>query len=454
MRMFALALRSLRRRAGGFAATFVSMVFGAAMVMAFASLVDTAVGNGVPSDSRRSLITMAVVVGGWGLIMVVFSVISTLTLVVRQRGPEMALLKQVGATPMQIGRMIVSETAVVALAAGLTAILPAAAAGRALLSLLISTGRVADGVDYAFGAYALGIGLGVTFTAAIIAAVITVRGAVRPTAAESIRNAAAGDARMGRRRKAAAVVFLVLGASLAVTTATAMRGKGIDAMQTAGQTSIWVSIGLALAGPALIGRVTAALARPLERVAGVPAYLTVQYVRRRSGRLATTLMPIILFTGIATGTLYMQWIENAATAASGAVVTADDKTVETLNFTVIGMLVVFSAIMLINTLVAAMTYRRGEFARQRLAGITPGQVLQTVAVEGVILTLLGVVSGAVAGLFTIVPYSIARTGHALPDVGAGTYLGVVAVAAVLTLGTGLGAARRALRTPAVEAVTR
>ncbi|GAA4621718.1 hypothetical protein GCM10023196_011130 [Actinoallomurus vinaceus] len=52
------------------------------------------------------------------------------------------------------------------------------------------------------------------------------------------------------------------------------------------------------------------------------------------------------------------------------------------------------------------------------------------------------------------PYSIARTGRALPDVGTGTYLGVVVIAAALTLGTGLTAARRAIRMPAVEAVTR
>ncbi|MEV0404775.1 FtsX-like permease family protein [Actinoallomurus sp. NPDC050550] len=451
--MFGLALRSLRHRAGGFLATFVSMVFGAAMVMAFASLLDTGMAAGVPAASRKSLVLMAVVVGGWGLIMVAFSVTSTLTLVVRQRASELALLKNVGATPMQIGRMIVGETSVVALVAGLVAIPPAALAGRGLLSLLTSTGRVADGVGYAFGSYALGIGLGVTFVAATAAAVITVRGSVRSRAAEAARSAASGGGRMSRKRAVAGVAFLLLGAGLAVTTATAMRGKGIDAMQTAGQTSIWTSIGFALLGPALVGRVTAAFARPLEK-AGVPAYLTVNHVRHRSGQLASALMPVILFTGIATGTLYMQWIENAATTASGVVSTADQKTTETLNFTVIGMLVVFSAIMLINTLVAAMTYRRGEFARQRLVGLTPPQVLKAVAVEGVILTVLGVASGTVAGLFTIVPYSIARTGRALPDVGAGSYLGVVVIAAVLTLGTGLTAARRAIRTPAVEAVTR
>ena len=48
--------------------------------------------------SRKTLITIASVVGGWGLILVVFAVASTLTLSVRQRGAEMALLKNVGAT--------------------------------------------------------------------------------------------------------------------------------------------------------------------------------------------------------------------------------------------------------------------------------------------------------------------------------------------------------------------
>ncbi|MFC9253815.1 FtsX-like permease family protein [Amycolatopsis thailandensis] len=54
---------------------------------------------------------MASVVGGWGMVIVLFATLSTLSLLIRQRAPELALLKGAGATPSQIGRMIVGEAA-------------------------------------------------------------------------------------------------------------------------------------------------------------------------------------------------------------------------------------------------------------------------------------------------------------------------------------------------------
>jgi len=50
-----------------------------------------------------------------------------------------------------------------------------------------------------------------------------------------------------------------------------------------------------------------------------------------------------------------------------------------------------------------------------------------------------------------VPYSIARTGSVVPNSTIAIYLGVVGLAAILPLASGLGAARRAIRSPAVEA---
>ncbi|MBX9360731.1 hypothetical protein K4G64_05785 [Streptomyces sp. WAC04114] len=46
-----------------------------------------------------------------------------------------------------------------------------------------------------------------------------------------------------------------------------------------------------------------------------------------------------------------------------------------------------------------------------------------------------------------------RTDAALPEQTFGVRLAVVAVAAAVTMGTGLATARRVLRTPAVRAVT-
>jgi ABC-type antimicrobial peptide transport system permease subunit len=451
--MFGLALRSLRFRAGAFLASFVVMFLGATILMAFASMLDTGMGEGVPATSKETLITMASVVGGWGLLLVVFAVTSTLTLSVHQRSTEMALLKSIGATPAQIGRMIVGEAAVVAIAAALLAIPPAMLGGRLLLELLASTDQVAPDVAYAFGPIAINMGLGITFVSATIAAVLTARRATRMRAAESLVAAATDNARMSKKRMVAAWIFIALGLNMGVMTATVMHGKGTDAMQTAGQASIWFAIGLALLAPVLVRTVTVVLAGLLQTLGGVSGYLTVQNVRQRTNQMASALMPIILFTGIATGTLYMQSIENGAAAAEGIAQTNEQKNIETLNFVVIGMVVLFAAIMLINTLIAATTYRGREFGQQRLVGATPPQVLRMVSIEGIVLTATGVLFGTIASMVTILPFSIARTSSVLPDSTIGIYLGIVALAVTLTLATSLGTTRRAIRTPAIEAVS-
>lgn len=452
MTMFDLALRSLRFRAGGFLASFLALFLGATILMAFASLLETGTGDGVPAASRETLFTMTGVVGGFGLVIVVFAVTSTLTLPVRQRAAELALLKNVGATPGQIGRMIVGETALVAVAAALAAILPALFVGRGVLELLAATDQVAVDVAFRFGPIAIGSGLGITSVAATLAATWSARAAGRMGATESLLAASIEGGRLGRKRRVAAALFLAIGVILGVVTATVFRGKGYDAMQTAGQAGIWATIGFALLAPALVRVGTGVLAGPLGRGFGADGYLALLNLRQRPGQLASILMPIVLFTGIATGTLYMQAIENRATAAEGVIKSTEQRNIETLNYVVVGMLVLFAAIMLINTLVAATTYRGREFGQQRLVGSTPRQVLWMVGIEGIVLSATGVLFGSLASLVTMVPYSIARTSAVIPDAPLAIWLGIVAVAALITLGASLGATCRAIRTPAVEAV--
>jgi putative ABC transport system permease protein len=117
---------------------------------------------------------------------------------------------------------------------------------------------------------------------------------------------------------------------------------------------------------------------------------------------------------------------------------------------VTGLIALFACIMLINTLVAATTYRRREFGQQRLVGATPGQVLGMVTFEGAALAVTGVLFGGMASLVTVLPYSIARTDSVVPDSSLWMFAGIVAVA--VTLASSLGTARRVIRTPAVEAV--
>jgi putative ABC transport system permease protein len=232
-------------------------------------------------------------------------------------------------------------------------------------------------------------------------------------------------------------------------TATIFNGQGISTTQSVGaEASIMSAIGLALLAPALIRAVTATLAGVLKRL-GASGYLTVVNVRQRTQQMSGALIPMILVTSISTGTLYMQSIENS----TGIPMSSDDKGVATLNYVVVGMVCVFAAIMMVNSLIAATIYRRREFGQQRLAGSTPPQVLGMVSIEDALLLVTGLVFGTVSGLLTVVPYNIARTHSVMPNSSIGIYLGIAGTVVVLTLAAGIGAARRAIRTPAVEAVT-
>ena len=437
--MIAVALRSLRHRPGGFVATFLSAFLGASLLMTFAAMLDTAAG--ADAASADSLGTTAVVAGGWCLIIVVFAVTSTLSLAVRRRAEQTALLRRLGATGPQLRRMIIGEAVVVALVAAVVAVPAGLGLGRVLLSLVQNTGQVAAGVGYVFGPIALGVGFGVTLLGSVIAAAATARRTTGPAGARAERP---------RARRIAAAVFLAIGANCAVLTATLMDGKGIDAMQTGGQAGIWASIGLALFAPELLRLVTAVLAGPVRWAGGVAGELAVLGVRQRTRQLAGAVMPVALFTGIATGTVYMQGIEDDA--AAGTIHPDYAQDAQTLNYVVVGMITVFVAIMLVNTLVAATAHRRREFAQQRLAGSTRGQLLAMVALEGLLVTATGVLAGSVASLFTILPFGSARADRWWPDATPAAYAAIVAVAVALTAFALLSTTRRAIRGVAVAAL--
>ena len=79
------AIASIRSRPTTYVAGFLSMFLGAVVVGSFATLLATAFSDGVSSADQETLVTMASVVGGWGLMIVLFSVASTMSVQVRQR---------------------------------------------------------------------------------------------------------------------------------------------------------------------------------------------------------------------------------------------------------------------------------------------------------------------------------------------------------------------------------
>ncbi|MFD7436130.1 FtsX-like permease family protein [Streptomyces sp. NPDC059861] len=432
--MFVLAMRSIRHRPGRFLATLLAAFLGAAIIMTFNSLHDTAGQSGVDPVSAETLTISASVVGGYGTLLVFFAVASTLTVNVRQRAAELELLRCSGATPGQLRRMVVGEAVAVALLGATPAIGPAVLGGRVLLEVFQDSGQVAEPVGAAFGPVALSSGLGVTLLASAGAAYLAVR---RATHRREPR---------GRARTFLAYGALVAGAA-SVTSAFAFSASDEALMAPCAYGAILLSVGFASLSPRLLKGVLGGLSP-----SGASGWLAVRNLRERAARLAGILVSLVLFTAVSTATLTMQAVESEAIESSGLVKSVDAKNLETLNFTVVGIIVVFVCVMLVNSLYAATTYRAREFGQQRLAGATPGQVLGMVGAEGLVLTLTGAFFGTLAALAGIVPFTVVRTDEVLPGQTLGIWAAVVATAATVTLGTSLLTARRVLRTPAVGAV--
>lgn len=447
MTLLQLAFASLRFRTGGFLATSVNVFLGAVVLMAFASLLDTAGGDGVSPADQSSLTTIAGAVGGWGLVIVGFGVASTMTLSVRQRQAELALLKAVGATPSQIGRMIVGEGMTVSVMAALLGILPAWLIGRAVHGALIATGQIADDVSYRFGSLAPIAGLSMSLLATIGATAITGRRAGRVSAREALTEAATDGRPIGRGRVIAGGLLVVVGISCAATTATVLNDDGFTTLSVAGQACIATAIGLALLSPVVLRGLIAPVA---TLVTGAAGYLATSVIRGRTRQVAAITMPVIVLTGLAAGTLYIQRIQNAANAAGGITVSADDRGVETLNVIIVGMIAVFAAVVLINNCVASLLARRHEFGLARKLGATPGQLLRAVTVETVFAATTGLALGSVSAAIGIAGFAYGRTGSALPDLDIVPFLAIVGAVIALTLAASLSAAHRALAAPVID----
>lgn len=354
--MVVLALRSIRHRPGALVASFVSLVLGATIIMTFASMLDTR--SGVDPASAAKLLMMACAVGGWGLVVVVTTVTSTLALLVRQRYREMALLRAIGATPGQLGRMVTTEAVAVAVVAAALAIAPSVFAARLLVRLLRDGELVGQSVTARYGVFAVGIGFGVTVLAAAIAAGFATRRPSATRASEALVQSTVDEVRLGRGRAIGGGALLAAGLSCGVVTATVLDGRDLASMAVGGQGAILAAAGFALLAPALLRGAAAALRAPLRRYTGAGGYLTAHNLRERAREMGGVLVPILLFTGIATGTLYMQDIENA----SGTPKPEIAGSIELLNYVVIGMITLFAALMVVNTVVAATVHRRGSSA--------------------------------------------------------------------------------------------
>lgn len=124
-----------------------------------------------------------------------------------------------------------------------------------------------------------------------------------------------------------------------------------------------------------------------------------------------------------------------------------------VNYLLVGMIIAYTVISVVNTLVMATARRRREFGLQRLSGFTRGQVLRMAGVEGGLIAAIAVLLGTLVAAGAIVPFCLVVSGSVLPSGPVAVYLVVLAIAVVLALVAILVPAWAATRGRAVEATS-
>lgn len=140
---------------------------------------------------------------------------------------------------------------------------------------------------------------------------------------------------------------------------------------------------------------------------------------------------------------------SALTAAHGE----QQQTQAWVNYLLVGMILAYTAISVVNTLVLATAQRRWEFALLRLTGFTRGQVLRMMTMEGVLVAVIGIALGTAVSITTLVPFSVAASDSVTPSGPPWIYLAVIGTAAVLTLTATLLPTWQALRSHPAAAPT-
>jgi putative ABC transport system permease protein len=436
--MTGLAFASLRHRTTASLATFLTVLLGTALMGSFATLAQTATGP-VSDIDGDTLFIMGAVVGSWGALIVLFAVVSTVGITVTQRETEIGLLRTIGATPRQASRLVRAETLLVAVVASAAGAALATLGGRALLALLRDHDVVSDSVRYDAGAAPAATALLIVLVS-VVGSGIAARRATRGPATVAPSEGRADHERLARWRVVTAVLLIgyALAMGVVTITVTADDPDPYAAMQTSGSCAILVSLGLASVAPWLL-RHLSVLARPVLG-AGVAGHLAAYNTRRRAHLLSGVLAPVTVLTAAATSVLMAVGTDNR-TRPSGT--DKDAQTINLLNNVVVGMVVLFAAVVVVNTFAAVVAHRRAELHRLWLLGATPQQVESSVLAEARIVAGVGVVLGLLASLATIVPFGVARHEGVVPDGQLWLPAVVVAGVVALTLLSARSAVRRA-----------
>jgi putative ABC transport system permease protein len=305
-----LATAGARAHRGALAGTALTLAAAGAVLSVVGVLLETGLRGGAGVDGG-TLVALASSYAGTALVVVVLVVAATVTLALRGRRREFALLRTVGATGQQVRAQVSREVLLVSLLAVPLGAVPGTLLATRLRPLLEDAGALSGGAGLSLSPLpALGA-LALVVPSALLIGRLAARETLRTPPTEAVRQATVEAPTVGRVRWVLALVTAAAGLSAA---GTPLFVPGTIGGATAA-TSAFLLIGAAaLAGPRLVGWAFGRAVAAAPEGTGPATRLALLNARGFSRRLTTVVVPLALALG--TGTVQTSVDRAVAEAAS------------------------------------------------------------------------------------------------------------------------------------------
>lgn len=254
--------------------------------------------------ARSLLVEAGSAFGGYVVMLIVFVVAGTIGLSVRHRRRDLALLRAVAATPGQLRRMLMAETALLALVAGAVGVPSGLLAARWTHGQLIDRGFIPAGFPLATGWLAAAASVVLALLVAVLAALIASRRITRIRPVEALGEAAVEPRRSGKVRLVFGLIMLI--AAGGAGGFTALAGGATAALAGAVGMLYTFIIAVALLAPWINAFAARLLAPVLSRFWRTSGYLASRNLRANAQGMATVLTALVLSVGFGGSVWFLQ----------------------------------------------------------------------------------------------------------------------------------------------------
>ncbi|HEY3557949.1 MAG TPA: FtsX-like permease family protein [Kribbella sp.] len=255
------------------------------------------------------LIITSGVFGGMVAVVMALVVSATIGLSVRQRRRELALLRASGATPGQVGKMVIAETMVVGVLGLVLGLLCGRIAGTWIFGLLGDGGIVPPQLRFDQGPLPFAGAAVLTFAVLRVTVGFAAGRAARIRPIQALAEAAVPNVALSRARIVIGLVFA--GATVAIALSTPFMGPA-NAAAIGGPAGLTGSIAVAVLAPLVIQRALIPRITRLVDKRGIAGTLAVINLRVRAVQFGAILVPVTIATAIAMGNIYSQSTQQKA----------------------------------------------------------------------------------------------------------------------------------------------